>query len=105
MRARSNEEDVPLPEDLCQSLAERGVQALDETTLRRELERRVPGYNLFRLTPAASRRWKCRYRLLLEAGYFDGHSVAEVYGRALLAALTPAPAATDALTPPAPPRQ
>jgi hypothetical protein len=95
--------DAPFPEDLSRALAERGMQALDEVSLRRELERRVPGYNLFRLTPAAARRWKCRYRLLLEAGYFDGQSAAEVYGRALLAALTPA--ATDAPTPQAPPRQ
>ena len=82
-------EDAPFPEELGRALAERGVGAQDEVSLRRELERRVPGYNLFRLTPAAARRWKCRYRLLLEAGFYDGQSAAEVYGRALLAALTP----------------
>ncbi len=74
----SDAEDAPFPEELSWALAERGVQAQDEVSLRRELERRVPGYNLFRLTPAATRRWKCRYRLLLEAGYFDGQSAAEV---------------------------
>ncbi len=96
-------EDAPLPGDVSRSLAERGVEAQDEISLRRELERCVPGYNLFRLTPAATKRWKCRYRLLLEAGYFDGQSAAEAYGRALLAALTPA--TTDAPTPQEPPRR
>ena len=94
-------EDAPFPEDLGLALAERGVETWDEVSLRSELERRVPGYNLFRLTPAATRRWKCRYRLLLEAGYYDGQSAAEVYGRALLAAITPA--ATDAPMPQEPP--
>lgn len=103
MPTMSSEGDAPFPEDLSRALAGRGVEAHDEVSLRRELERRVPGYNLFRLTPAAARRWKCRYRLLLEAGYFDGQSAAEVYGRALLAAITPA--ATDAPTPQEPPRQ
>ncbi len=83
-------EDAAFPEELGRALAERGVTTRDEGELRRALERHAPGYNLFRLTPAAARRWKCRYRLLLEAGYYDGQSAAEVYGRALLAALTPA---------------
>jgi hypothetical protein len=87
-------DDAPFPDDVSHALAERGVEAQDEASLRRELERRVPGYNLFRLTPAATKRWKCRYRLLLDAGYFDGQSAAEVYGRALLALLIPA--TTDA---------
>jgi hypothetical protein len=84
----TSDEDAPFPEALRRALAERGVGVTDEAGLRRELERRVPGYNLFRLTPAAARRWKCRYRLLLDAGYYDAQSVAEAYGLALLAALT-----------------
>jgi hypothetical protein len=73
-----------LTPDLIAALAERGVTASDEVGLRLALERRVSGYNLFRLTPAAARRWKCRYRLLFEAGYVDGQTVAEVYARGLL---------------------
>ncbi|HEX6798183.1 MAG TPA: hypothetical protein VF116_10780 [Ktedonobacterales bacterium] len=65
-----------------------GVAARDEVALRRALERLVPGYNLFRLTPAAAKRWKCRYRILLAQGYYDGQSAAEAYARALLAALS-----------------
>jgi hypothetical protein len=85
-----------LPDDLARELAEKGVEARDEVALRRELERHVPGYNLFRLTPAAARRWKTRYRLLLDAGYFDGQSVAEVYGRALSGVLRDAADARSA---------
>lgn len=77
-----------LPDELVERLAAAGVAARDEVALRRALERRVPGYNLFRLTPAAVKRWKCRYRILLAAGYYDGQSAAEVYARALLAAIS-----------------
>ena len=84
------EEDVSgepgLPDELVARLGAVGIVARDEVALRRALERRVPGYNLFRLTPAAAKRWKCRYRILLAQGYYDGQSVAETYARALLAA-------------------
>src|SRR5262245_40006948 len=76
-----------LPSELRQALAARGVAATDEVSLRRALECKVPGYSLLRLTPAAVRRWRCRYRILLEVGYYDGQSAAEAYARALLAAL------------------
>jgi hypothetical protein len=82
-----SDDDAQFPEELARDLAAAGVLAHDEVGLRRALERRVPGYNLFRLTPAAARRWRCRYRLLLGAGYYDGNSAAEAYGRALLAVL------------------
>lgn len=73
-----------LTPELSAALEARGVTALDEVSLRLALEQRVPGYNLFRLTPAAAKRWKCRYRLMFEAGYVDGQSVVEVYARGLL---------------------
>ena len=76
-----------LPDDVVAQLAAAGIVARDEIGLRRALEGQVPGYNLFRLTPAAAKRWKCRYRILLAAGYYDGQSAAETYARALLAAL------------------
>lgn len=59
----------------------------DEVSLRRELERQLAGYTLYRLMPAAARRWKCKYRIMFAATYFDCQTVPEAYARALLAAL------------------
>jgi hypothetical protein len=73
-----------LPEDVLEALSNRGVTATGEVALRCLLEIHVSSYNLFRLSPAAARRWKCRYRVLLEAGYCDGMTVAEAYARAVL---------------------
>jgi hypothetical protein len=73
-----------LPEDVRRALSDRGITATGEVALRRALESYVSSYNLFRLSPAAARRWKCRYRVLLEAGYCDGMTVAEAYARAIL---------------------
>ncbi len=58
---------------------------IDEVGLRVALDDIVPGWVLYRLTPAAAKRWKCRYRVMIEAGYYDGETVAEAYARALLA--------------------
>lgn len=85
-------EEVPLPPELAELLAKRGVAETGEVALRRSLEALVPGYSLYRLTPAAAKRWKCRYRIMLDAGFFDGQSAAEAYARALLAVVS-APAA------------
>jgi hypothetical protein len=79
--------EPPLSEELVAALASRGVEVRGEVALRRELERHVDGYNLFRLTRAAARRWECTYRVLCGAGYYDGQSVEEAYARALLVAL------------------
>lgn len=76
-----------LPDELRDALTACEVVEIDEVALRQALEAHVPGYSLLRLTPAAARRWKCRYRILLEAGYYDGQSAAEAYARALLAVL------------------
>ncbi len=67
-----------------------GVAADDEVALRRLLEAHVAGYTLYRLTPAAARRWKARYRIMLAATYLDCQSVAEAYARALLFSLSQA---------------
>ena len=79
-----------LPADVDAALDARGVAARDEVGLRQLLEQHLPGYTLYRLTPAAARRWKCNYRIMFEATYFDCQSVVEAYARALLASL-PAP--------------
>lgn len=79
--------ELELPGEVVDALVERGIIAHDEVALRQQLERRVPGYNLFRLNPAAVKRWKCRYRILLDAGYYDGQSAREAYARALLAVI------------------
>ncbi len=76
-----------LPDDLRMRLDVAGIAEQGEVALRRALVRHVPGYNLFRLTPEAAKRWKCRYRILLAAGYYDGQTIAETYARALLAAI------------------
>lgn len=86
--AREGTSEPGLPDELVARLDAAGVAARDEVELRRALERHVPGYDLFRLTPAAVKRWKCRYRILLIQGYYDGQSAAEAYARALLAAMS-----------------
>ena len=75
-----------LPEDVASALQSHGLPG-DEVGLREALETRVPGWELFCLTPAAAKRWKCRYRLLMGAGYYDGQTAAEAYARALLVSL------------------
>ena len=85
--ATPEQPDAPLPDDLIQRLQARGVSALGEVELRRQLEQRAPSYTLFRLNPIAARKWKARYRIMLAANYFDCQSTAEAYARALLASL------------------
>jgi hypothetical protein len=80
-------EEPALADDVALALRTRSIMAQTEPDLRRALERHVAGDTLYRLTPAAARRWKCRYRLMLPLGYFDGQSAAEAYGRALIAAI------------------
>lgn len=82
-----SKERQELPGEVASALRDRGINPAGEVYLREALERYVPGYTLYRLTPAAARRWKCRYRVMLELGYFDGQSAAEAYARALLATL------------------
>jgi hypothetical protein len=74
-----------LPGEMLQALAEHGIAATDEVSLRVELERHLSSYTLYRLTPAAARRWKCKYRLMFGDTYVDCQSVAEAYATALLA--------------------
>lgn len=87
MTASANDKPADLPPDVAEALAQHAITQTDEVALRRALEARVPGYSLYRLTPAARKRWKCHYRIMLDAGYYDGATPAEVYARALLASL------------------
>ena len=79
--------DERLPPDVATRLAEAGVTDTGEVALRRELERRATSYTLFRLSPAAARKWKARYRIMLAAEYLDCQTVAEAYARAVLATM------------------
>jgi hypothetical protein len=74
-----------LPDDVEAALSACGISVRGEVGLRLALEEHLKGYTLYRLTPAAARRWKCRYRIMFEATYFDCQTVAEAYARALLA--------------------
>jgi hypothetical protein len=81
----ASHDEPPLPDDLRTALAARGPPDGAEVALRRALEQHLPGYSLFRLPPAAVKRWKARYRLMVGSAYYDGQTPAEVYARALLA--------------------
>lgn len=83
----ADDHDKRLPSDVVARLAEAGVTDTGEVALRRELERRTTSYTLFRLPPAAARKWKARYRIMLAAEYLDCQTVAEAYARAVLATL------------------
>lgn len=80
-------DEPELPGEVAEQLNANGITAHDEVTLRCVLEQHIPGYSLYRLMPAAIKRWKCRYRVILDTGYYDGQSVREAYARALLQAL------------------
>ncbi len=82
-----------IPEALQQQLAQHGIRAGDEVALREALEERVETYTLIKLAPWPTRRWKCRYRLMMRDHMYDAQSAAEAYALALLAALS-APQAT-----------
>lgn len=80
--------EPPLPDDPADDLIQRGLPAGVEAAIRRALEAYLPGYSLYRLTPAAVKRWKIRYSLMAGDAYYDGQSASEAYARALLACAT-----------------
>lgn len=100
--AAQEQPEPPLPEELVSRLQALDIQALDEGSLRRALERHTPGYTLIRLTPAAARKWKARYRIMLATTFLDCQSAAEAYARALLALLAPDAATANPTTEQAP---
>lgn len=90
-----DDDDDDLPAELAAALNRRDIARHDEVGLRRELERHLPGYTLYRLLPAAARRWRCRYRIMFGDTYLDCQTVPEAYARALLAALAGTPWSDD----------
>jgi hypothetical protein len=80
-----------LPDEVDAALTARGIGVRDEVGLRLALEEHLKGYTLYRLTPAAARRWKCQYRIMFAATYLDCQTVAEAYARALVESLLASP--------------
>lgn len=76
-----------ITDELLIALAKYGVKAREEVVLREALEAHVETYTLIKLAPWPSRRWKCKYRLLLGEKIYDAQSAAEAYALALLATL------------------
>ena len=76
-----------IPEELDRRLAQQGITAIDEVSLREALEARVETYTLIKLAPWPARRWKCKYRLLMGEKMYDAQSVAEAYAIGLLTVL------------------
>lgn len=77
------EQEPPLPVDVVGRLAAFGVHLTDEVELRRLLESHAQTYTLYRLAPAAIRKWKARYRIMIGDSYQDCQSAAEAYASAL----------------------
>ncbi len=80
-----------ISDELHIALAKYAITARDEVALREALEARVETYTLIKLAPWPSRRWKCKYRLLMGQKIHDAHSAAEAYALALLATLEYSP--------------
>lgn len=80
-----------IPEELDRRLAQQGITATDEVSLREALEARVETYTLIKLAPWPARRWKGKYRLLMGEKMYDAQSVAEAYAIGLLAVLEKKP--------------
>lgn len=77
-------QDPPIPSHVIERLAKYDIYQSGEVELRRLLEARAQTYTLYRLAPAAARKWKARYRIMLGDTYLDCQSAAEAYARALL---------------------
>ncbi len=77
------EQDTPLPLDVVERLAAYDIHLTGEVKLRRLLESYARTYTLYRLAPAAARKWKARYRIMIGDSYYDCQSAAEAYARAL----------------------
>jgi hypothetical protein len=76
-----------MPADIRERLRAHGITTAGETELRSLLEAHAQTYTLYRLAPAAARKWKARYRIMFGATYLDSQTAPEAYARALLALL------------------
>ncbi len=81
------------PETLQTQLIQAGITDFTEPALREALEARVETYTLIKLAPWASRRWKCRYRLMMGDALYDAQSAVEAYALGIQAALAKPPTA------------
>ncbi len=81
-----------LSDPLKARLSQCGIADFSEVALREALEARVETYTLIKLAPWASRRWKCRYRLMMGDALYDAQSAAEAYALGIQAALVKPPA-------------
>lgn len=93
-------QDHSLPSDVVERLGAHDIHQAGEVELRRLLEAHTQTYTLYRLAPAAVRKWKARYRIMIGAVYLDCQSVAEAYARALLLSLGDGQAQTAGDAPP-----
>ena len=80
-----------LPDSLKSCLSQSGVTDFSESALREALEARVETYTLIKLAPWASRRWKCRYRLMMGEALYDAQSAAEAYALGIQATVLKPP--------------
>jgi len=80
-----------ISDELHLALAKYGITTREEIALREALESHVETYTLIKLSPWPSRRWKCKYRLLLGEKIHDAQSAAEAYALALLSTLEHSP--------------
>ncbi len=94
-----------LPEILRTQLLQAGVTDFSESALREALEARVEAYTLIKLAPWASRRWKCRYRLMMGDALYDAQSAAEAYALGIQAAMLKPPTARPVEADSEPPSQ
>ena len=76
-----------ISDELHIALAHFDITAREEVPLREALEKHVETYTLIKLAPWPTRRWKCKYRLLLGDKIHDAQSADEAYALALLAVL------------------
>ena len=80
-----------ISDELHIALAKYDITAREEVALREALEAHIETYTLIKLAPWPSRRWKCKYRLLLGEKMYDAQSAAEAYALALLATMEHSP--------------
>lgn len=76
-----------IPNVLQTQLTQKGINDFSEVALREALETRIETYTLIKLAPWASRRWKCRYRLMISDAMYDAQSAAEAYALGLQSVL------------------
>ncbi len=93
-------EERALPSEIIERLVSYNIHLTGEVELRQFLETHAPTFTLYRLAPAAARKWKARYRIMIGDTYLDCQSVTEAYARALLLTLDAQSRLTSSLSAP-----